>query len=67
MKLAAAAVTIKYGGGDVQGGGHTDPDLPVREKAGNGKFAREADIGGKPPESKHIRHQGGRDQQGGEG
>jgi hypothetical protein len=64
MKLAAAAVAVKHRRGDVQGGRHGDPDLPVREDARDGKFAGDANIRGETPESQHVSHQRGGNQQG---
>src|ERR1700680_821624 len=42
---------------------HSDPDLPVRERSGNSEFSSNADIRSEPPESEHLRHERGWNEQ----
>jgi hypothetical protein len=66
VQFPALSVFFETGCADVQQRGQRQPHLPMRKKSGERELAGQAHIGGKPPESKDIRHQRDRHQKGAE-
>ena len=62
-QIAATAIARKSPGNALHQDSRQHPNLPVRKPAGDSELARDAHVGGQPPESQHICHQrSGREQ-----